>query len=111
MVVPTLAGAAALLPATELAACGLGFVAGVAHARLRPDSGGKIGIPFALLLLVLVPFAKPVLSPLRFDRAPRAPRGDGIVLQSTSSRSWAARAWKRPSPIPSTADIRSRPPS
>ena len=70
------------LPGTELSACGLGFLAGVTHARLRPDSGGKIGVPVVLALLVLVPFIKPILSPVEFRR-PRAQPGDGTVLQST----------------------------
>jgi len=72
------------LPATELSACGLGFIAGLAQAWLNPAAPGRFVAPAVLLLLVLVPFAKPVLSPLAFDR-PRTPRGDGIVLQSTYS--------------------------
>jgi hypothetical protein len=72
------------LPGTELSAGGLGFIAGVAHARLRADSGGKILLPLALALLVLVPFIKPILSPVEFAR-PRAQPADGTVLQSTPS--------------------------
>ena len=73
------------LPATELSACGLGFIAGLAQAWLRPAAGpGKLVAPAVVLSLVLVPYAKPVLSPLAFDR-PRTQPGDGTVLQSTFS--------------------------
>src|SRR5262245_13780971 len=70
------------LPGTELTAGGLGFVAGLAHARLSADSAGKILVPIALALLVIVPFIKPILSPVQFGR-PRAQPADGTVLQST----------------------------
>ena len=55
--------------------------AGLAETRCCP---GKLVAPAVLLSLVLVPYAKPVLSPLAFDR-PRTQPGDGTVLQSTFS--------------------------
>ena len=73
------------LPLTELAACGLGFGAGVGAAWLKSRAAAHVVIPAALLLLLLIPFAKPILSPIVVAGRGDAPRPDGVVLQSTFS--------------------------
>jgi len=72
------------VPMTELTACGLGFGAGLAQARRIGGPAGAFGWPAALLLLILIPFIKPILDPVTFDHERRSP-GEGVVLQSTMS--------------------------
>jgi len=71
-------------PMTELAACGLGFGAGLALARRLGGPAGLFGWPAVLLSLVLVPYLKPILDPVSFDHQ-RHSRDEGVVLQSTMS--------------------------
>ena len=70
---------------SELAACGLGFVAGFIHAALEPGSlGERLAAPAILLALLLVPFSKPWLGPLDLTRL--NDRCDGeVCLQSSLS--------------------------
>jgi len=72
------------LPTTELTACGLGFGAGLAQARLVGGPAGLFGWPAILVLVVLIPFIKPILDPVRFDHERRS-QDEGVVLQSTMS--------------------------
>lgn len=71
------------LPGTELSAAGLGFAAGVAGAAAG-STARKIAWGATALVLVLVPFVKPILTPLDLDRLRGQPR-DGVVLQTTFS--------------------------
>ena len=73
------------LSASELAACGLGFVAGFIHSSLQPSSlGERLAAPAVLLALLLVPYSKPWLAPL--DLTWLSGRCDGDVCrQSTLS--------------------------
>jgi len=70
---------------SELAACGLGFVAGFIHSSLQPSSlGERLAAPAILLALLLVPYSKPWLGPL--DLARLNNRCDGeVCMQSTLS--------------------------
>src|SRR3954453_6316255 len=54
-----------ILPYIEVAGCGLGFIAGLVHSWWQPEGAGeKMAVPSVLLILVLIPFVKPVLDPL-----------------------------------------------
>jgi predicted double-glycine peptidase len=70
---------------SELAACGLGFVAGFIHSALEPSSlGERVAAPAIALTLLLVPYSKPWLAPLNLARL--SDRCDGeVCLQSTLS--------------------------
>jgi len=65
--------------------CGLGFIAGLVHSWWQPESfGEKAVVPSVLLVLVLIPFVKPLLDPL--DLSQLKDRMDGeVCLQSTFS--------------------------
>jgi peptidase C39-like protein len=73
------------LPYSEVSACGLGFIAGILHSWTQPQTLGERALcPVTLLFFMVIPFIKPVLSPIdvgqlqdRFE--------DGVVLQSTPS--------------------------
>lgn len=73
------------LPYSELSACGLGFIAGILHSWIQPHTlGERVICPSVLLLFVLIPFIKPILSPIDVDHLQNRFQ-DGVVLQSTSS--------------------------
>ncbi len=70
---------------TELAGCGLGLIAGVVHSWWRPEGlGERISVPVVLLVLVLIPFSKPLINPLDFAQLKDRFDGD-VCLQSTFS--------------------------
>ena len=73
------------LGASELAACGLGFVVGFIHSSLQPSTHGeRLAAPAILLALLLVPYSKPWLGPLDLTRL--SARCDGeVCMQSTLS--------------------------
>jgi hypothetical protein len=74
-----------ILPYAELAASGLGFLGGVSHSWWAPEGlGEKAAAPAVVLVLVLVPFSKPIINPL--DLGQLKDRFDGdACLQSTFS--------------------------
>jgi hypothetical protein len=73
------------LPGIEIAAAGLGFLAGITYTWLEPESlGEKVFLPGVLFILVLGPFAKPLLDALDYERLSDRWK-DGICLQSTFS--------------------------
>ena len=70
---------------SELATCGRGLAAGALHSWLRSTSlGGKVAVPATLFVLVFIPFAKPILVPLDFDRLQDRWSSE-VCLQSTPS--------------------------
>jgi hypothetical protein len=73
------------LPYSELAGCGVGFLAGLVHSWWQPETLGEKSVcPTVLFLVILIPFAKPLLDPL--DLSQLRDRSDGgIYLQSTFS--------------------------
>jgi hypothetical protein len=77
------------LPGSELAAAGVGMIAGLAEAtraaslRMRKFAG-RYGIPVLLLLTISLPHLKPVLRPLRLPENGVA-WDDGVCRQSTPS--------------------------
>ncbi len=81
------------LPGSELAGAGMGFGAGVAMSVLRRGVGrgrsrGFVRsvsglLAFTVALLLLAPYAKPLVAPLRIDL--RDHWRDGVCLQSTPS--------------------------
>ena len=74
-----------ILPFTELAASGIGFLGGIFQSWWGPESfGEKAATPAVVLILVLVPFSKPLIDPL--DLSQLKDRFDGdVCLQSTFS--------------------------
>jgi hypothetical protein len=71
--------------ASELAACGLGFVAGFVHSSFEPGSlGERLAVPTILLALLLIPYSKPLLAPLGMSRLNEHCDGE-VCLQSTLS--------------------------
>jgi hypothetical protein len=73
------------MPASELAACGIGFVAGFVHSSLQPSTfGERLAAPVIGLTLLLIPHAKPWLVPLDLTRLIDHCDGD-VCLQSTAS--------------------------
>jgi len=73
------------VPYIELTACGLGFIAGMVHGWWQPEGlTEKSVVPTALLVLIAIPFMKPLLDPL--DETQLKERYDGdVCLQSTFS--------------------------
>lgn len=70
---------------TELLACGVGLLAGAFDAWWEPESfGEKAVVPAALLVLVAVPYIKPVLDPLDLTKLKDQCEGE-VCLQSTFS--------------------------
>jgi len=70
---------------TELSICGLGFIAGILHSWFQPEGWGeKLIAPVALLVLVFVPFMKPILVPLDLERLQNDCPGE-VCMQSTLS--------------------------
>jgi len=74
-----------VLPFTEYLPGGIGLLAGVLNSWFEPESlGEKLVVPAALAVLVLIPFVKPLLDPIEFDRL--RGRCDGeVCMQSTFS--------------------------
>jgi hypothetical protein len=73
------------VPYTEVLACGLGLAAGVIHSCWEPESFGEKAVaPAALLVLVMIPFVKPLLDPLDMSKLKDRCEGD-VCLQSTFS--------------------------
>jgi Peptidase C39 family len=73
------------LPYSELSACGLGFVAGILNSWFQPQTLGEKSLcPGVLLLFTLIPFIKPVLTPIDIDHL-QDRFENGVVLQSTFS--------------------------
>jgi predicted double-glycine peptidase len=74
-----------VLPLTEFLPAGIGLLAGVLHSWFEPESlGERLVIPAALAVLVLIPFAKPLLDPIELDRL-REPCEGEVCRQSTFS--------------------------
>jgi MFS family permease len=74
-----------VLPLTEFLAGGIGLLAGVLNTRFEPDSfGQKHVFPAVLLVLVLVPFVKPLLDPIELNRLSDHCDGE-VCMQSTFS--------------------------
>ena len=69
----------------ELTACGLGLIAGMVQSWWQPEGlSEKSVVPAALLVLIAIPFVKPLLDPL--DEKQLKERYDGdVCLQSTFS--------------------------
>ena len=73
------------LPYSEIAASGVGFVLGVAHAGFEPETlGERLVAPVIAGVLVFLPFVKPMLAPLDVDRLSEQTTGE-VCLQSTPS--------------------------
>jgi len=71
-------------PGSELAAAGMGMLAGALYAWFAPETFlEKAAIPGVLLLLI-APYAKPILAPLDLDQL-RADCPGEVCLQSTPS--------------------------
>jgi hypothetical protein len=74
-----------VMPFTEFLPGGLGLLAGLLNSWLEPESlGEKLVAPAALAVLVLVPFVKPLLSPIELDRLRDRCEGE-VCMQSTFS--------------------------
>jgi len=74
-----------ILAGVEVASCGLGLVAGVTQRWWGPESFGERAIvPTVFLMLVLIPFVKPMLDPLDVRQLQDRFEGD-VCLQSTFS--------------------------
>lgn len=73
------------LPYTELTAAGVGLLAGYVYSWFEPDTAGQRAAFFSIVLLLLgVPYLKPILVPL--DLATLQDRWNGdVCLQSTLS--------------------------
>jgi hypothetical protein len=73
------------VPGTELLAAGIAFVAGVLQAMLEPVTAGeKILLPSAAIVLISIPFVKPLLGAV--DCSKLADHCEGqICMQSTPS--------------------------
>lgn len=73
------------LPFTEFLVSGLGLLAGVLQARFEPETfGEKLVVPSALLVLVMIPFVKPLVDPLDLGRLRDRCEGE-VCMQSTFS--------------------------
>jgi hypothetical protein len=73
------------VPYSELSACGLGFIAGILNSWLQPQTLGEKSLCLGVLLLfTVIPFIKPVLSPIDVDHL-QDRFENGVVLQSTFS--------------------------
>jgi hypothetical protein len=71
------------IPWSELSFAGVGWLGGTLHARLRPESWQQRAlVPMATLLVLMVPFAKQLLNPIRLARL--SDRCNSIVCLQTS---------------------------
>ena len=70
---------------TEFLPAGIGLLAGLLYSWFEPESlGEKLVLPTALMVLVLIPFVKPLLDPIELNRL--RDRCDGeVCMQSTFS--------------------------
>jgi peptidase C39-like protein len=74
-----------VLPVTEFLPGAIGLLAGVLHSRLEPETlGQRLLIPGALLVLIIIPFVKPLLDPIDFTRLRDHFEGE-VCMQSTFS--------------------------
>ena len=70
---------------TEFLPAGIGLLAGVAHAWFEPESfGERLVVPVVGLVMVMVPFVKPLLDPIELDRLKDQCEGE-VCMQSTFS--------------------------
>lgn len=70
---------------TELAAAGLGSIAGLAQSRFQPKTlGEKLVVPLILCVLLSVPFIKSALDPVDYSGLQQVCTGE-VCLQSTPS--------------------------
>jgi hypothetical protein len=74
-----------VLPLTEFLPGGTGLLAGVLHSRFEPETlGQKLLFPGALLVVVVIPFVKPLLDPIELARLRDHCEGE-VCMQSTFS--------------------------
>lgn len=74
-----------VLPLTELLPSGMGLLAGVLHSRFEPETlGQRLLVPGALVVLVVIPFVKPLLDPVELARLRDRCEGE-VCMQSTFS--------------------------
>jgi hypothetical protein len=74
-----------ILPLTEFLPGGVGLLGGVLHSWFDAETlGQKLVVPSAVLVLVLIPFVKPLLDPIELDGLRDRCDGD-VCLQSTFS--------------------------
>ena len=74
-----------VLPLTEFFPGGIGLLAGVLYSWFDPETmGQRILVPGALLVLVLIPFVKPLLDPIELSRLRERCDGE-VCMQSTFS--------------------------
>lgn len=74
-----------VLPLTEFLPCGIELLAGVLHAWFEPETlGQRLLVPGALLVLVVIPFVKPLLDPIELARLRDRCEGE-VCMQSTFS--------------------------
>lgn len=74
-----------VLPLTEFLPGGIGLLGGVLHSWFDAETlGQRLLVPSALLVLVLIPFVKPLLDPIELDRLRDHCEGD-VCMQSTLS--------------------------
>jgi len=72
-----------VLPLTEFLPGGIGLLAGVLHTWFEPETlGQRLLVPGAGLVLVLIPFVKPLLDPI--DLARLSDRCEGEVCMQTT---------------------------
>lgn len=70
---------------TELAAAGLGSIAGLVQSEFQPNTPGeKLIVPLILCVLLFVPFIKSALDPVDYGRLQKVCPGE-VCLQSTPS--------------------------
>ena len=73
------------LPYSEVAAAGLGVIAGFLHSIFQPKSlGERLVLPIALGVALFIPFMKSVLDPVDYSQLRRECAGE-VCLQSTQS--------------------------
>jgi len=74
-----------ILPLTEFLPGGIGLLVGVLHTWFEPETlGQRLFVPGACLVLVLIPFVKPLLDPIELDRLRDRCEGE-VCMQSTFS--------------------------
>ena len=74
-------------PYTEISMCGLGWILGYSYSLIAPEGFGARAVwPAGLLVLVAVPFIKPVLDPIDLNSL-RSTCPDSVCMQTTYSTS------------------------
>src|SRR5579864_5212749 len=74
-----------ILAFTEFLPVGVGVLAGVLHSWFEPETTGeKAVVPATLVVLVLIPFVKPLLDPIELGRL-RDRCESEVCMQSTFS--------------------------